>query len=856
MKRRGLRYAFAALILLSAVLVLGMPQAKADTFYNTFISSCGSEEWFISFINSRFIENGKRFSDITSADDPTLLGITELDCSAKGIKKLPEAVKYLKNLTHVDLSYNELTDISVLYSCTAVTYLNVDGNLLSDIKTSSFSKLTQLSAAHNLLSEMPDLSANKALKTVELSGNNIETVTSLSGLTALSYVNLSGNMITSADALGAFTMQSYENSAQLNISYNRLTDAGFTAAISGLKVLDISNNFITKKLSSIPISVVTLNISNNGLKTADGLSHLTNLAALDISGNSLATTEDLKNCTALETLDASHNKISATDGLDYLKNMKSLDLSYNLLEDMPLHTLMKELEVLNISHNSISSVAMVNRYTRLTHFYAAYNAITDFSSVNNMSMLVVADFSHNNISTAYSELYLTTPSLEVLKLSGNSFSAQELANVLANGYSEIWLCDMELEGKLPDMSEYSDVYELYLNGSALLSEDIDNVLKKTDYTGLGLGGIITLDILAKLQTQSELITLDISGTKNASELLDNISELNIISLNISNCGLEGFASSLLNGTLKSIDASKNALKTVSDAVLRKAAVSGISIDLSDNALVGDHAFYAYLKNFGFKLNGNYIDIDYGKELIIKVETKKLAKSDIIELYPLLTLKNTYLGSNAMLPDSSYFVAEIVSGAASCVTLDTSSLSLTVNEKISYLDAITVRISLVYSKRTVLSTELVIYTDELPFKYDRIAETDVIYGINPGTSFEDIFAEFGLSDAFELKAFDAQNTLIENTDTAGTGSKLQILKDGEVVFEKTVLIIGDCSGDGKVNSTDFMMIKMHIFATSLLDGIYFEAADTNGNGAVNSTDFMQVKMFIFNMGDIDQLRSES
>lgn len=856
MKKRGLRYAFAALILLSAVLVLGMPQAKADTFYNTFISSCGSEEWFISFINSKFIENGKRFSDITSADDPTLLSITELDCSAKGIKKLPEAVKYLKNLTHVDLSYNELTDISALYSCTAVTYLNVDGNLLSDIQTSSFPKLTQLSATHNLLSVMPDLSTNKALKTVALSGNNIKEVTSLSGLTALSYVDLSGNIITSADALGAFTMQSYENRAQLNISYNRLTDAGFTAFISGLKVLDISNNFVTNKLSSIPVSVVTLDISNNGLNTADGLSHLTDLTTLNISGNSLTTTVGLKNCTALETLDASYNNISATDGLDYLQQMKSLDLSHNLLQDMPLHTLMKELAVLDISYNNIASVAMVNRYAKLTHFYAAYNVITDFAAINNMSMLVVADFSHNNISTAYSELYLTTPSLEVLKLSGNTFSAQELANVLANGYSEIWLCDMELEGKLPDMSQYSGIYELYLNGSALLTEDIDNVLKKTDYTGLGLGGIITLDIVTKLYSQSELITLDISGTKNVSELLDDISELNIINLNISSCNLESFVPSLLNGTLKSIDASGNDFKKVSDAVLRKAAISGVSIDLSDNALVGDHAFYAYLENFGFKLDGNYIDIDYGKELTIDIETKKLATADTIDLYSLLVLKNTYLGSDAVLPDSSYFVAEIVSGAASCVTLNTSELSLTVNEKISYLDAIKIKISLVYSKRTVLSTELVIYTEELPFKYDRISETDVIYGIEPGTSFEDIFAEFGLSEAFELKAFDAQNTLIENTDTAGTGSKLQILKDGDVVFEKTVLIIGDCSGDGKVNSTDFMMIKMHIFATSLLDGIYLEAADTNGNGAVNSTDFMQIKMFIFDMGDIDQTRSES
>lgn len=663
-------------------------------------------------------------------------------------------------------------------------------------------------------------------------------------------------MIVSADGLGAVSMQSYENSAQLDMSYNRLTDAGFTAAVSGVKVLDLSNNFITKKLSSIPLSVITLDISNNGLEAAGELSRLNKLVNLNISGNKLTTVTGLKGCTALEVLDASSNRITETTELNYLSKLKSLDLSHNLLCDMPLHTLLKDLAVLDISYNSISNIALINRYSKLTRFYASHNSITDFSSINNMNFLAFADFSYNNISTVYSQLYLTTPSLEVLKLSGNDLSEAEVANLFANGYSELWLCDMSLENKMPDMSQYPTVYELYLNGSTLSATDIANVLKKQDYTGIGLGGIINSDIITELAKQKDLITLDASCTDNMSELLDKIALLNVINLNLSGCGLSEFEPALFNGSVKNIDLSDNLFKTLDDSVLRNAALSGVSIDLSGNKLAEDHIFYSYLKDFGLKLDGNYIDMNYDVELTIETETKKSAQNDTIDLYSLLKLKNIYLGSDEVLPDKSYFDVNVIGGDDARLTLDKNALSLTVNEKISYLDAVTVQISLIHTKREAFSVTLVIYTDELPFKYQKIADTDVIYGITPGTSFADMLAQFGLGEGFELKAFDAENTLLSNDSIAGTGSRVQILKNGVLVFEKTVLIIGDCSGDGRINSTDFMMIKMHIFATSLLDGVYLEAADTNGNGAVNSTDFMQVKMFIFNMGEIDQLRSDN
>lgn len=855
MKRVKLKYAFAALILLSTVLMCVVPKAKANTFYQTFISSCESEEWFISFINSKFIENGKRFSDLTSADDATLLNITELKFPAGGITKIPAAVKYLKNLSRVDLSYNDIEDLSPLYSCSAIMVLNVDGNLLSTVSTGSFSRLTELSAAYNRLCLMPDVSANKQLRILNLSGNNIDKTTSLEGLTALSFIDLSGNLISSAE-LGSFSMKSYQNQAMLDISYNRLANLGFLSGISGLKTLNVSNNFISSKLSSIPLSVVTLDISNNGLTDASELSRLVNLVNLNISGNLLTETDGLKGCTALVTLDASSNRISQTTGLDSLTKLYNLNLSNNLLQDMPLHTLLKNLSVFDISYNNISNVALVNRYTNITHFYASHNKITDFSAINDMNLLTVADFSYNSISEAYPKLYLTTPKLNVLKLSGNSFSKSELANVLANGYSEIWLCDMDLENKIPDMSAYTGIYELYVNGSKLSADDIRNVLKKNDYTGLGLGGIITSEIAEKLGKQTELITLDVSGTKNTELPIDKIAALNIINLNMSDCDKTSFAQELLGGSIKNIDFTNNLLVTVSDDILRKAVSAGIKIDFSGNTMICDHIFYAYLKNFGFKFDGAYLDFNYGTVLESDSEPEKVTVNTKIDLYALLSLKNIYSNAEIALPGREYFSAELIDGDPLSVTLDKDGLLLTVNKEISVLDTVKVNISFVNSKRKDLCTELVIYTNELPLNYETVAGAEIICGIELGTTFGELFDKFALRDAFEFKALNSAGEVIPNTNLAGTGSKIQIIKDGNVVLEKTVLIIGDCSGDGKINSTDFMMIKMHIFNQKLLEGVYFEAADINGNGAVNSTDFMRVKLFIFNQGTIPQVREKT
>lgn len=67
--------------------------------------------------------------------------------------------------------------------------------------------------------------------------------------------------------------------------------------------------------------------------------------------------------------------------------------------------------------------------------------------------------------------------------------------------------------------------------------------------------------------------------------------------------------------------------------------------------------------------------------------------------------------------------------------------------------------------------------------------------------------------------------------------------GEPVNEYKVVIRGDVSGDGKINSADALGIQRHIVESRLMEGAYLEAADINQDGRVNSLDVLYVQKHI-------------
>ena len=55
--------------------------------------------------------------------------------------------------------------------------------------------------------------------------------------------------------------------------------------------------------------------------------------------------------------------------------------------------------------------------------------------------------------------------------------------------------------------------------------------------------------------------------------------------------------------------------------------------------------------------------------------------------------------------------------------------------------------------------------------------------------------------------------------------------------------GDVNGDGKITSSDYVLIKNHIMGTSILNDTGKQAADYNADGSITSSDYVLIKNYI-------------
>lgn len=82
-------------------------------------------------------------------------------------------------------------------------------------------------------------------------------------------------------------------------------------------------------------------------------------------------------------------------------------------------------------------------------------------------------------------------------------------------------------------------------------------------------------------------------------------------------------------------------------------------------------------------------------------------------------------------------------------------------------------------------------------------------------------------------------------TVNTGTGIFDSTDGST----SSYVLGDPSGDGKITSLDYILVKNHIMGTSKLTGDSLLAADCSGDGSVTSLDYIQIKNHIMGVSTI-------
>ena len=86
--------------------------------------------------------------------------------------------------------------------------------------------------------------------------------------------------------------------------------------------------------------------------------------------------------------------------------------------------------------------------------------------------------------------------------------------------------------------------------------------------------------------------------------------------------------------------------------------------------------------------------------------------------------------------------------------------------------------------------------------------------------------------------------------AGTGTTVTLIdRNGSIVETATVVVLGDCDGNGEVGTTDYLMTRRIVLDTYQYTDIQYEAARTSGMPAVTATDFLMIRRHVLGTYDI-------
>ncbi len=372
------------------------------------------DNFYKCVVNAYNEKNNTSLPYTTNLSDEQLKTITSLNCVGTGTNEKIESTNGLEKLTalnylHVDdnqlteidiskniqllslsLSKNQLTNLDVSNNI-SLTILQADNNQLVDINLNDAIALKRLDIYNNQLTSL-DVSKNIAL-TQLYAYNNQLTKLDVSNNTALTKLDVGNNQLTSLDVSKNTTL------TYLNVNNNQLTSLDVSnntaltklyAEVNQLTNIDVSKNIALTDLDVVNNQLTNLDVSNNTalIFLYAGSNQLTNL---DVSKNTALidlyaydnqlTSLDVSKNTALIYLSAGYNQLTK---LDVSKNtaLKELYALYNQLTnlDVSKNTALKELYADN---NQLTSLDVSNN-TALTKLSVALNQLTNLDVSKNM----------------------------------------------------------------------------------------------------------------------------------------------------------------------------------------------------------------------------------------------------------------------------------------------------------------------------------------------------------------------------------------------------------------------------------------------------------------------------------------
>lgn len=343
-------------------------------------------------------------SEETSSEEEKELTFNESGLTAAAM----EAIAANTGLTYLDISNNNVSDLSALSSLTSLHYLSVAANPLTDLRGAENMKdLKVLYANDSNLESISAVNGFTKLETLYVSGTKLTNLDAVKDSVGMTYIDASGSKLESADAVSGM-----KDLTVLILSNCKLTKAPDLSALTKVTSVNLSGN---KELSDVsglekfnptdyekaddPDSniSVTLNLQGCAVKTIS-LS-ATMLTNLNLQGNQLGKDVEgaalsLKGCNKLTTLNVSENKdLTTLAGIENLSALATLTANETAIAELPDMSNLKKLTSVNLSKSALTDInGLKDNESITTLTMTECEKLTDISCLYSLKALSSANF--------------------------------------------------------------------------------------------------------------------------------------------------------------------------------------------------------------------------------------------------------------------------------------------------------------------------------------------------------------------------------------------------------------------------------------------------------------------------------
>ncbi|CAL6073300.1 leucine-rich_repeat protein [Hexamita inflata] len=374
--------------------------------------------------------------------------ITKLIASGCCLQEI-SGVRFMKNLSYLDISNNFIKNISDLQYLQNLQYLNMTNNkIIFSQPLSALPMLQQLLLASNMIHDYDALATNPNFQINWICPQNIAQIRNF-----MDYLGPSST-IEQATALMNNTISRrdqspYHDPRDMLLKYapmvvNRtlvIHNDPELRSIQFTDLLDIETLFVFEcynlSFERLPTKIKQLTVNRCYIENINCLDNMKSVVELSLRGNRISEIGVLSKLNQLQKLDIAQNNLKSIQGIEQLVNLKEIDLSENYITEINSLKSMKQLRSVNLSKNKITLAEELESLTNLTTLNISYNNLKSINFVKRMIRLVQLDASYNQISIINTIKDLIK--LVDLRLDGNmieSFSViDSLPNQKANWYT-------------------------------------------------------------------------------------------------------------------------------------------------------------------------------------------------------------------------------------------------------------------------------------------------------------------------------------------------------------------------------------------------------------------------------------